>query len=177
MAVEEKFAEASKALECNRLDEARSRFEEILAEKPDYIPAINKMGVLCIQADQPETAKAYFNRALSVNPDYAPALVNLGNLRSAAGDTAAAMALYQLAVEKDEDYYLSYYNMAVLHKQAGRFDEYMRCIRQYKRCYKKYVSERKAIYKDKAKRGFYAPIVIIPFVIGVTFIFIFFINK
>jgi tetratricopeptide (TPR) repeat protein len=59
------------------LDEAKSVFEEVLAEQPDRIEALNNLGVIAVQQGDFATAKKYVTRALELQPDFLPALGNL----------------------------------------------------------------------------------------------------
>lgn len=152
MGMEEKYQDACMELDYNRVDEAQKKFEVILAEETEYYPALNKLGVIFIRKNQTAKARDFFERALAVNPGYAPSLVNLGSLCSEEGNNEAAMTYYKLAVEKDASYHMAYYNLAVMYKKNGQYDAYMKYIKEYKKYYRHYISERRHRDRLRLKR-------------------------
>lgn len=161
MNIEESFADACRELECNQLENAQNKLEDILIGSPDYFPAMNKLGVIYIRKRQLDDAKSYFNKALAINPDYAPSIVNLGNLFFEDGNDEAALAYYKCAIGKDTSYHMAYYNLAVLYKKKGQYDEYMRYLREYRRFYKQSINDKQQHISLVEKPGWLASVALI----------------
>jgi glycosyltransferase involved in cell wall biosynthesis/2-polyprenyl-3-methyl-5-hydroxy-6-metoxy-1,4-benzoquinol methylase len=79
---EEAFAEG-------RLDEARRCFLDIVEADASHKEAINNLGVLAFQSNQPTEADKYFSRALQIDPAYEDCRRNLKLLRQ--GQAAEAI--------------------------------------------------------------------------------------
>ncbi|KUO70751.1 MAG: hypothetical protein APF77_06375 [Clostridia bacterium BRH_c25] len=168
MNLEERYEDACRALEYNKLEDAQIILEAILSEAPDYYPSINKLGVVYTRKKQLDAARSCFNKVLAINPDYAPSIVNLGNLFFEDGNDEAAIEYYKCSIGKDTAYHMAYYNLAVLYKKKGQYDEYMRYLREYKRFYKQFINGKQQHrgIRLKKKLGCLTDIILILTVIG-----------
>lgn len=73
----ERIKEGEKLFAQGQLDEARSIFEDVLAEEPESIEALNNLGVVAVQEGDFETGRQYLTRVLELRPDFLPALGNM----------------------------------------------------------------------------------------------------
>ncbi len=129
MTLRSPFADAMRAFERGRFDEAVALFTEAALD-PQLAPAaLSKRGVCKVRMAHPEAARADFEAALARDSRYAPALVNLGNLEQETGRLDEALARYRAAIAADTNYAPAHHNLGVLYRKLGRVDESVRELR------------------------------------------------
>lgn len=70
--------------------EARSQYQQVITEYPDYVPALTNLGYLWLEEKDDLKAEMYYNRALALNPDDESALMNKAGLYIYRGNYAEA---------------------------------------------------------------------------------------
>jgi predicted TPR repeat methyltransferase len=106
-----------------RLAEARAFYEQALATEPAHFDALHLLGVIHLQAKQPERALALIDRALAVNPSMAAAHSNRGNALMDLGRLAEALQSYEQAIGLKPDFADAHFNRGVALKGLARPDE------------------------------------------------------
>jgi tetratricopeptide (TPR) repeat protein len=87
-------------LEKGRVAEAERVFHWILANDSNYAAALNGLGLIAIQKQDPNAARSYFERSVQLNPDLVEAHMNLGILYQMAGDRARARSSFEAFLAK-----------------------------------------------------------------------------
>jgi tetratricopeptide (TPR) repeat protein len=86
------------AQEQGQLDQARTRFEQVLQRFPDFEEALVGLGGVCLDSQKPQQAVAPLERATRVNPDDEVAWYRLAQAERATGNREAqqkAMTAFQ----------------------------------------------------------------------------------
>jgi tetratricopeptide (TPR) repeat protein len=104
------------------VDEAIWHNQEALRIKPDYVNALNGLGVALSKKGKIDEAVYYYHRALEIDPNEAAAHYNLGRALAAGGQFAEAVRHYTKAAQTiDTPEIHSDLSYALL--KLGRFDE------------------------------------------------------
>jgi tetratricopeptide (TPR) repeat protein len=86
------------------MDDAISKYQQIHAKQPKFLPAIMSLGTLAEAKNEFASAEKFYQKALDVNPDYAPAANNLAwRIIERQGNIDKALSLAQMAKEKLPD--------------------------------------------------------------------------
>lgn len=90
-------------LEAGKLGEGRQLAEQVLAQKPDFVPALNNLSLIQFLEGETDTAIVTAQRALDQSPDSVYALANLVRLYYQTGQLqeAEALAPRLKAIESD----------------------------------------------------------------------------
>jgi tetratricopeptide (TPR) repeat protein len=116
---EELFFQALEDEEQGRLEEARQKYETILAAVPDHVDAlVNRGNILYISGSDQEAATCYL-QALGINPDHVEANYNLANLLEGRGELSGAILFYQKALHEDPDFADAHFNLAMVLEVTG----------------------------------------------------------
>ncbi len=113
-----------RALECinkGELQQAREYLVAVTPEDPDYLKALNKLGVVWAKLKHYQNAQASFFRAISIDPEFAPAYNNLGNIAKTQGQVEEAIKFYQRALACAPDFAAPHNNLAVIYKEQGKY--------------------------------------------------------
>lgn len=84
-----------------RLHEAKQLYEEILNLDPDYVDALNNLGVIHIHNKNYSTARSNFEKAIVFKPDYVDPYYNLACLHAIKGEVPQGLARLKKAVSLD----------------------------------------------------------------------------
>lgn len=129
-----KIYEASlQLIEAGRLKKAEKKLKSLLAEKINFIPALNKKAVIFIYRKKIKKAQRILNKILQKDPNYAPALTNLGSIAKELDNSQRAKNLYHKAVEIDEDYGPAYNNLGVIYREEGNYSESVKYLKKAKK--------------------------------------------
>ena len=85
-----------------RLQEAKLLYEEILSLDPDYVDALNNLGVIHIHDKDYSAARAYFSKAVLLKPDYVDSHYNLACLHALEGELSQSIVHLQKAVSLNQ---------------------------------------------------------------------------
>jgi tetratricopeptide (TPR) repeat protein len=114
-------ARAASGPDATRLnDEAMRADQAALTLAPDSAPALNGLGLLAIDRDQPGDAVKSFERAAALDSNNASYWANLGNARRATGDRGGAEQAYRRALAADARTADAANGLGVLLVEAGR---------------------------------------------------------
>ena len=106
-------------LEMDRIEEARTCFEEALTLKPDYAEARYKLGNALRIQGKLDAALACYQMAILVNPKYAEAHNNEGVVYEEKGLLKEAIAAYQRALSINPGLVDAHYNVGLLLMAQG----------------------------------------------------------
>ena len=93
------FCMTEMLLEQDRIDEAIRHNTEAVRIKPDYVEAINGLGLALYRAGRINEAIYYYNRALEIDPGIAAVHLNLAAVFVSKGRFAEAVPHYRIALE------------------------------------------------------------------------------
>jgi protein O-mannosyl-transferase len=82
----------------DRLDEAIRHYTEALRIKPDYVDALNGLGIALFKAERTDEAVSCYQKALEINPHAAEPRANLGVILAARGEFEEAIRHYRIAM-------------------------------------------------------------------------------
>jgi tetratricopeptide (TPR) repeat protein len=116
---EDLFALALEDEEAGRLDEAREKYETILAARPDHADAMVNLGNLLYLAGAETAAAARYLQALGLNPDHVEGNYNLANLLEGRGELARAAVFYRKALHGDPEFADGHFNLAMVLEGIG----------------------------------------------------------
>lgn len=105
-----------------RLQDAERGYQEILARRPDYPPALNLMGMLAGQTGRATLAVDLLSRATASAPTNAEYQSNLGSALLMAGRVTEAVAAFQHAVQVQPDHPEAHRNLGVALNLTGQRD-------------------------------------------------------
>lgn len=129
-------------------ESAEEFFRAILADTPDYVPAVNKLGVALAEQGETDGARECFERALILDEEYPAALSNLGNVHLTAGEVDHAMEYYERALAIDPKYATARNNLAAAYKRKGDIGAF---VREYKQAQRDRVHERLEVGDKESK--------------------------
>ena len=127
---EEMWQQSVELMEKGQRKKAEKTIDDFLAEKPNFIPALNKKAVIKIHQKEFGEARSLLNQILEKDPDYAPALTNLGSIAREVGDLNRAKKFYQKAVEVDEEYGPAYNNLGVIYREEGNYSKSVKYLKK-----------------------------------------------
>ena len=117
------FNEAIEETKNGRLEVAKGLYLGILEEKPDYVEALNNLGVIAMRQDNLDEALSAFRKCLGYKKDYAKAYNNIGLVMMTRGDTKVAEEYFRKSIEMDRDKVEPYLNLAAIMRSEKRYDE------------------------------------------------------
>ncbi|MFW5838048.1 MAG: tetratricopeptide repeat protein, partial [Desulfovibrionaceae bacterium] len=106
-----------------RIDEAKQHYEKALAQRPDYLDAMNNLGNILREQGLAEQAVSLYEKILERDQNHAEAWANLGAARKDLGDTDQAVACYEKALAVRPDYLDALLNLTRILQQLGRLTE------------------------------------------------------
>ncbi|MGB6744231.1 MAG: tetratricopeptide repeat protein [Terracidiphilus sp.] len=124
------MAEAFRALQANRLDEARRLYLKVLAIDVRHADGLHLLGVVEYQAGHYEVSAKMIRRAIAVNSQIAIYHSNLGIVLRDQGKLDEAVAAYKQAVALSPDNPEIHNSLGVTLWNQGRFDEAVAAYKQ-----------------------------------------------
>jgi len=115
--------EAKVAAQRREFARAESLVREVLAARPDHVPALDLLGFVVYFQDRPAEAEAVCRQTLALKPDHPYALKGLGLCLAKGGDVAGAVASIERAIALKPDWFDPYWDLAVTLVDAGRMAE------------------------------------------------------
>ncbi len=106
-------------LYAGRPGEAERLFRSVLADNPDYAPAMQGMGEIAFLAEVYPDAAEYYGAALQIDPTLTPALVSLGLALQWMGRRAEAYTAFEKATLDDPTYAMGFYWLGLAQLARG----------------------------------------------------------
>ena len=117
------FGMTEMLLEQGRVEEAIWHNTEVIRIKPNYIEAINNLGIALHKAGRINEAISCYKKALEMNPRYASANANLGFALADKGEFAEAVSLYNKALQIAPDLIELRIKLGVALTKSGKLAE------------------------------------------------------
>ena len=118
-----RFNEAFVVEQSGRFDEAETLYRELLADFPQVVGAMDRLGILLLAKGDADTALAWFEAALSVQPDFGPAGVNAGITLQTLGRLDEAEARFARTVELAPQFAAAHYMLSQLLWEKGEYEK------------------------------------------------------
>jgi tetratricopeptide (TPR) repeat protein len=109
--------------ECAGYRDLETFYRTILRENPDCWLALNNMGLLELNRNQPQAAIGYFEQTLQYRPKDPEPENNLGAALQRLGRNREAIPHFEAAIRKWPQYANAYYNLGNAHFNEGRVAE------------------------------------------------------
>jgi tetratricopeptide (TPR) repeat protein len=116
---EELFRQALVDEDAGRLDEARRKYEAVLAVLPDHVDAMVNLGNILYLTGAETAAASRYLQALGIDPDHVEANYNLANLLESRGEVSGAIVFYQKAIQEDPEFADAHFNLAMVLEAMG----------------------------------------------------------
>jgi len=81
------------------VEEARATYERVLTYSPNYVNALNNLGVVYFNEKNYDKALEYWLQILAIQPRSVSALGNVGAVYQNGGDPQKALIYYEKAIE------------------------------------------------------------------------------
>ena len=117
------FALGNICMEQAHFEGAIAHFEAVLQEAPDYVGALNNLGICWTKQKHPAKAVPHLEKAISLDPNNSGALTNLGAIKAEQGFTDDAIGLYERALQAQPDQAVAANNLGVALLDKGRAGE------------------------------------------------------
>ncbi len=110
--------------------QAEQALNSLLAEYPDFPPALHELGLLALQLQQFEIAEQLISRALSWAPENPTYRLDLGEALRRAGKHQQAIETFRGLIERSPDFALAHFNLGVALADLQRNDEAIAAYRR-----------------------------------------------
>ncbi|MFH1075978.1 MAG: tetratricopeptide repeat protein [Pseudomonadota bacterium] len=87
--------------ESGSMESAKRIYTRIMEMSPDFVPALNNMGVIYMSEGNDSKAREFFDRVVQINPRYVDACYNLACLYAKMGNLLASERFLKSAYELD----------------------------------------------------------------------------
>jgi tetratricopeptide (TPR) repeat protein len=114
------------ALACaaeNRLEEARRKYQAVLAQRPDHVDAMVNLGNIEHQLGACRVAEQYFRKALLIDPDHVEANFNLADILEERNELENAVLFYRKAIHEDPEFADAYFKLGIVLEKLGDIEE------------------------------------------------------
>lgn len=117
------YSKALNSILAHNEDAAREALEEILAEEPDHIDALLRMGDVYVSEEEFLKATSYYQKAKAIKPENLETLFAIENVMEKSGRWSEALKYIEDILEIDDDNLSAMYRKRVLLERQGRWDE------------------------------------------------------
>ena len=124
------LAQAVAHHQAGRLNEAESRYRQILAQQPNHAEALHLLGLLAHQVGRHDSAVDLIRQALTINPNSAEACSNLGNALLAQGKVDEAIAAFRQAIAINPHNAEAYNNVGTALCEKGQYEDALAAFRR-----------------------------------------------
>ena len=121
--VQELYSRALNAILAHNEDSAREALEGILAEEPDYVDALLRLGDTYTSDDDYQKANTYYQKARIIDPQNIETLFAIENILEKNGRWGEALKYIEDILEIDEDNLTAMYRKRGILEKQGRWDE------------------------------------------------------
>ncbi len=102
-----------------QLQQAEAIYRQVIAADARHAMAHHLLGVLAMQARQPDVAIAQIQRAIALEPNQAAFHANLGDVLRTVGRSAEAKTCFARAIALDDRQVAAHYNLGLLHQSEN----------------------------------------------------------
>ena len=127
ISLEETFALALQNHKKKNLRTAENLYNEILKKNPNYVGALNNLGILHNQFGNNQKAINCYEKAIQINPNHVDAHNNLGILHNQFGNNQKAINCYEKAIQINPNHVDAHNNLGILHNQLGNNQKAINC--------------------------------------------------
>lgn len=128
--IEALVGKSLRAVQENRLAEAREGLEQALRRAPDHLVALQSLGILAHNAGQSEAARHHLEMAVELAPDDAALHSNLATVLHALGEPEASLEHYHRALELEPNRADVHLGLGVVLQRLDRGDEAVEHLRR-----------------------------------------------
>lgn len=122
------YNDALKETERGNVKGAKKLYQDILAEQPGHIEALNNLGVISMREGNTDEALFYFNKVLQFKKDYGKAYNNIGLLMMRQGQKKLAEEYFRKSIELGKDNLEPSLNLAALFRSEKRYEDANRLL-------------------------------------------------
>ena len=130
LTIKETFELAVQEHQNNNLQDAQNYYQKVLKIDPNYVSALNNLGIIFQDLEENQKATECFEKAVKINPNYADAHNNLGLIYNKLNDYQNAKECFEKAIEINPNH------SQALNNIAGIFIN-LKDIQKAKKCYEK----------------------------------------
>jgi len=124
------FKKASSAHGQGQLAKAEKGYRKVLKKRPDWGRALNALGTLFLDQNQPEKAEKIFEKAVHLTPPNLSACYNLGRMKQIENDHRGAIPIYRIMLDEQPTIGEAWNNLGVAYRETGKQDEVISCFRK-----------------------------------------------
>ncbi|MBI5102388.1 MAG: DUF1049 domain-containing protein [Nitrospirae bacterium] len=121
--VQELYSRALNAILAHNDDAAREALEGVLADEPDHIDALLRLGDLYVSREDYQKAVSYYHKARAVAPNNLQMLFSIENVLEKTGRWTEALKYIDDILDIDEDNLTAMYRKRVVLEKQGRWDD------------------------------------------------------
>ena len=127
LTIEEAFNLAIKNHQESKTDNAEKLYNQVLKINPNYLPALNNLGVLYKKLGKHNKAKSCYEKAITLNPNNIDILYNLGNIFQKLEEYQKAKDYYEKVIKINPNYTDAYNNLGVVFQKLGKYQKAKNC--------------------------------------------------
>lgn len=106
-----------------QIDEAKDVFQQVLADDPDCVEALNNLGVIAVQQGDFDAGRQHIGRVLELRPNFLPALGNLAVIHKHDQNWAGVVECLEPAIQQDPANLAILNLLGLAYLRCERFDE------------------------------------------------------
>ena len=130
ISLEETFTLAVQNHKKNNLKIAENLYNEILKKNPNYVGALNNLGILYNQFGNNQKAMDCYEKAIQINPNHVDAHNNLGILHNQFGNNQKAIECYEKAILINPNHVDAHNNLGNIFKKLGKNQKAMTVMKK-----------------------------------------------
>ena len=128
LTIEETFNLAVKNHQESKTDIAQELYNQVLEIDPNYVNALNNLGVIHQDLGELEKSKECYEKVISIDPNYANAYYNLGNIFKDLEENQKAKECFEKAIKINPNYVDAYNNLGTIFKELGEYQKAKECF-------------------------------------------------
>ncbi|MBI5639045.1 MAG: tetratricopeptide repeat protein [Nitrospirae bacterium] len=117
------YSRALNAILAHNVNAAREALEDILAEEPDHVDALLRLGDIHASAEEYQKAGSYYQKARMINPQNLETLFAIENVLEKTGRWADALKYIDDILEIDDANLTAMYRKRRILERQGRWDD------------------------------------------------------
>ena len=123
LTIKEAFELAVQNHQKNNIKDAQNYYLKVLELDPNYINALNNLGVIFQGLGKKQRAKECFEKAIKINPNYIDAHYNLGNIFKELGKNQKAKEFFEKTIELNPTYAEAHNNLGNIFNKLGEYQK------------------------------------------------------